>query len=248
MQLYARENEQILDVSTAIRGKNYFCHECEQTVRLRGGLWRRPHFFHLRSNALCRQHQKGAIHIALQLHLQKQLPDAKLEHSFPTIGRIADVACLESKTIFEIQVSPISPEEAKGRCRDYESIGFRLIWILHEQNFNGRWMRPAESLLRERGAYFSDMSSQGKGMIYDQFEQMKGLKRVWRSGPLQVDVRKIQTPAAQDFRSWDFYCKGDLLDRYLQNQISKEWREAKPKNAHSLYRRFFHLALEKLSE
>ena len=108
MQLYALDTKgELISAQQAVRQINYECLECQHTVRLRGGPHRRPHFYHVSPSIFCRQHQKGAIHLQLQSYFLHQLPigDCHLECPFPSIGRIADVAWLSQKIVFEIQCS-----------------------------------------------------------------------------------------------------------------------------------------------
>lgn len=198
MQLYAFHEKKFILAADASKGKDYLCPECSSTLRVRGGNRRQLHFFHLKAPPSCKQHQKGEIHLKLQLHLQTLLADEdpRLEFRFPQIDRIADVACLKSKKIFEIQYSPISFEEAQKRTQDYESLGFQVIWVLHDHQFNKRKLSPAESYLRTKLCYFTDFDKQERGIIYDQLETVHGNRRVFRGPPIQVDVKNPLKRAA----------------------------------------------------
>lgn len=158
-----------------------------------------------------------------------------MERPFPQIGRIADVAHLESNTVFEIQFSPMSIEEAKSRCRDYESLGLQVVWVLHDQTYNQKRITPTERFLRTKCCYYSNMDSRGKGLIYDQYDQTKGKRRRGKSGPLPVDLSTLKPlPQArwplqlrQRALSWPLYCDGDLIDLHLNGKFLFEkigWR------------------------
>ncbi|HSX12292.1 MAG TPA: competence protein CoiA family protein [Rhabdochlamydiaceae bacterium] len=192
MQLYAISQKNLILASRAEKGKDYLCPECKAPLRVRGGQERQLHFFHLSANPHCKQHQKGVIHLKLQLYLQSLLKeeDAQMEYSFPQIGRIADIACLNSKRIFEIQYSPISLEEAAARTKDYQSLGFQLIWLLHDHQFNKRKVTAAELFLRKGACYFTDFDENGIGIIYDQFEVVRRGRRLFRGKPTPVDLSK----------------------------------------------------------
>lgn len=237
MQLYAFSDERPLFAGQACKGKNYFCPECKSPVRLRGGPSRQLHFYHLHAHKNCRQHQKGPVHIQLQLIVQSLLPEGQIERAFPKIGRIADVACEKSKRIFEIQVSPISAQEVKARTADYESLGYRVIWVLHEKRFNKRMLTSAELALQGKCRYFSNMTEKGKGMIYDQFEQLEGARRFNRGAPLRVDLKT--------FFLEPFFHAGDLTHRILLGQIQLPKAQEKKKKI-TFYRRLFHLLLQKI--
>lgn len=235
MQLRALSEGRPLFAGHARKGKNYLCPECQNIIRLRGGPSRQLHFFHLRKHPTCRQHQKGPIHIQLQLAVQSLLPEGQVERSFPEIGRIADVACEKSKRIFEIQVSPISAEEVKARCADYESLGYQVIWILHEKRFNKRILTGAELALRKKCRYFSNFTEDGKGIIYDQFEQLEGARRLKRGPRLRVDLKTFSMQPLSH--------AGDLINRILLGQIKP--LEQEKRKVPTFYRRVFQLFLQK---
>jgi competence protein CoiA len=196
MQLYGLSQKNLILASDAEKGKDYLCPECRTTLRARKGQERQPHFFHLQAVPHCRQHQKGIIHLKLQFYIEALLheEEPKLEYPFPSIGRIADVACLKSKKIFEIQYSPISLEEAAARCRDYENVGFELIWLLHDHRFNKRKVAAAEAFLRQRACYFTDFDAKGIGLIYDQREILRDRYRLYRGKKIPIDLKKPLPP------------------------------------------------------
>lgn len=200
----------------AEKGRDYTCPECGGFLRLRKGRLRTPHFYHTRGSSTCSLSGKSATHLALQEHLLRLLANegAVLEHPFPEIGRIADVACLTTKKIFEIQCSPLSLEEAERRTGAYEAIGYTVIWILHEKSFNRHRLSPAERFLRGRGAYFSDFTQKGEGAIYDQIEELVGKRRVRASHRRGVDL------LACSFREGipRFFHEGDWSHRLLAGE------------------------------
>jgi competence protein CoiA len=195
MQLYAKESKNtLIFAGQAVKHKDYTCVECSQCVRLRSGLHRQPHFYHLRPNASCTQHGKSMTHLMLQCHLQKLLPhdDIQLECRFAAIGRIADVAWHSQKIIFEIQCSPITAEEINARNSDYASLGFQVIWILHDNRFNQWRISAAEHALTDQPHYFTNMDSKGKGIIYEQLSiAIHGIRKE-RSIKLPVNLAALQ--------------------------------------------------------
>lgn len=239
MQLFAHEHlrlsldqKQPILAHEAEKGKDYLCPECAGILRVRGGRARQIHFFHLKTSPLCRQHQKGIIHINLQMHLKDLLAEegAELEYHFPSIGRIADVACLKSKRVFEIQYSPISINEAESRSKDYESLGFQIIWILHDHRFNKRALSAAEEFLRQGTCYFTNMDQETRGLIYDQFEILQKGRRVFRGSPLRIDLKcpkkrnndSLELPLIIQKRleKQSIFHQGDLVDRFFSGGIS----------------------------
>lgn len=242
MQLYAFDSKkQITNARQAIRQINYYCLECEHIVRLRGGPQRQPHFYHLDPTPFCRQHQKGAIHLQLQSHFFQQLPlgDCLLEHPFPSIGRIADVAWLSHQLIFEIQCSPISPEEILARNRDYRQVGWQVVWILHDQRYNQMRLSGAETALRASPHYFTNMNHLGVGIIYDQFDICEKGIRLKCLPPLPINIQEKKECVfknahslplnllQQRMQAWNISFAGDLIDHFLTIPNSDYLSQAK---------------------
>lgn len=234
MQLYALDSqEQLTHARQALRQTDYYCLECQQIVRLRGGPQRQRHFYHLDPTPLCRQHQKGAVHLQLQSFFLQQLPlgDCVLEYSFPSIRRIADVAWLSQKIIFEIQCSPIASHEILARNRDYQQAGWQVVWILHDQRYNQMRLSAAEMALHSSPHFFTNMDRFGEGIIYDQFEIREGGIRLKRLPPLPIDIRYKKQKAfgnqpipsiflKKRAQSWNTSFAGDLLDLFLETPHS----------------------------
>lgn len=229
MQLHAfNERNELILARNATSKKNYTCLECENIVRPRKGNFRKAHFYHTNPITKCSQQRKSLTHLAVQEYLYELLPqgEAVLEKRFPSIQRIADVAWIEKKIVFEIQCSPIDPEEIIARNRDYQSIGFETIWILHDKRYN-KWRHSlAEKALVNRPRYFTNLNQNGKGCIYDQFEMIQnGLRKV-RLPPLPVNLsmpfsanasHSLALREAKKRLSWRWAFKGDLLDLCLQD-------------------------------
>lgn len=231
MQLHAIDLKgQVISAGRAVRQTNYACLECGEILRLRAGPYRQPHFYHIEPNPICRQHQKGAIHLQLQTYFFNQLPrgDCLLELSFPSIGRIADVAWLSRKIVFEIQYSAISAGEVLARNEDYRKIDWSVVWILHDERYNQIRTSAAETALRQSPHYFSNMDSQGRGIIYDQFDISGQGLRYGRLPPLPIDIKgAISLPSGeiqsyplellnQRAKNWGLSFQGDLMSHHRE--------------------------------
>jgi competence protein CoiA len=193
VQLYANDEQgHLVWAGRAAKQCNYFCLECGSLVRLRGGLHRQNHFFHLEPQRSCHQSGKSMRHLQVQCALQRLLPqgEAQLEQPFPAINRIADVVWFPHRFIFEIQCSPISLEELEQRNLDYQKIGYQVIWIFHDQQFNRRRISAAEQAMRGLPHYFTNIDAEGNGFIYDQYDlSVRGVRRE-RLPPLPVDLSR----------------------------------------------------------
>lgn len=242
MQRFAFDkNRQLTPAARAEKQQDYYCRECFAPVRLRQGLHRTTHFFHLK-NTLCRQGQKSQTHLRIQEYLQNILgrEEALLEKQFPQIGRIADLVWEKEKIIFEIQCSPITPDEIAGRNSDYALQGYQVIWILHDRLYN-RWrMTRAEVYLRDFPHYFSNMDASGRGGIYDQVDCISRYKRkivkkifgVDWTRPQRVWPKVANSQKVPDFlrnrsSKWKLYFSGDLTDRWMQNKIEADLRQGR---------------------
>lgn len=237
MHLYALdEKENLISAHQADKQTNYFCRECRCVVRCRGGFLRQVHFYHLEPNRTCRQSGKSLIHLQIQQYMQTVLPtsECELEKRFPLINRIADVVWEEKKLIFEIQCSPISAREIEGRNHDYQSLGYQVIWIMHDHLYNKNRLTAAEYFLQESPHYFTDMNAEGQGRIYDQCDWIEKGKRLKSMGSREVNISshclcKEQLFSNYDYptwlkkriQSWPIYFSGDFLDHLLMSKDVK---------------------------
>ena len=74
MQLFALDQSGgYCRADRAERHIDYACIECGGAVRVRGGLQRQTHFFHLTAPEKCSQHAKSPEHLQVQLHLETLL-------------------------------------------------------------------------------------------------------------------------------------------------------------------------------
>lgn len=236
MQLYAHDpNIGLIHALHAVKQKDYNCLECGQTVRLRSGEHRQLHFYHLQPNQACRLNAKSMTHIMVQAYLQSLLPEgeAELEYRFSAINRIADVAWITKKIVFEVQCSPITADEIKTRNADYASVGYQVIWLLHDSRYNQYRLSAAEDALRSWPHYYTDMNAEGEGGIYDQHAfVVKGLRKerlqkqtVDLSIPQSMDIKnefnqmdvKLPRFLSERMHCWPMYFGGDCIDLYLKN-------------------------------
>lgn len=235
MQLYAFDNDfEVVAAAHAEKQKNYLCLECRGTVRIRKGQHRHVHFYHLTHSDACRLSGKSLIHLQTQIFLHSLLPagESHLEFRIPEINRIADLAWIPQKIIFEIQCSPITAQEVHERIQDYASQGFQVVWILHDKRYNQWRMTAAEQYLQDKLFYFTNIDAYGRGMIYDQFDLIKKGIRKQTLPFLQVKLnepklfcsKKCQIPPLLSRRMPDAhqYFAGDLIDRCNENP---EWAQ-----------------------
>jgi competence CoiA-like predicted nuclease len=136
---------------------------------------------------------KAFINNQLHLTVQKEIAriigedDVFLEYRFQ--GHIADIYWKKHNIVFEVQCSKMSLKECKKRTTDFERLGVRVIWILHQKNFNKPSVSPMELYLLERkGLYYTNISQNGEGIVFDQEEALcYGIRKV-RSPPIKIDL------------------------------------------------------------
>lgn len=238
MQLCALDlNDDLIFAHQARKHQNYFCLECRSSVRLRKGGHRQPHYYHTSPNRECRQHGKGMAHLLVQYFIKQSLPEgeASIECRFPSINRIADVAWLSKKIIFEVQYSPISAKEVLSRNSDYSSLGYQVVWILFDGRYNQRHITPAEDMLKDTPHYFTNMNASGEGIIYDQFSLVDRGRRIESLPDLKIDIRSSEVIIIEEItqiknkipklfwrriETWSFYFYGDCIHNCLQNAQS----------------------------
>ncbi len=268
-------NSQLTEAKWAKKQRNYYCVECKDVVRVRGGPYRQCHFYHVHPTH-CRQNQKGIVHYRLQWYFLDSLPteDCKIEHPFPSVGRIADVAWFSKKIVFEIQYSPISAEEVFSRNRDYRQEGWEIVWILHDRRYNQFRLTAAEMALRSSSYYYTNMDEKGKGCIYDQFDVWKSGFRYGKMSSLPIDINEPFVIPGQRFslaflqeraNKWKMAFSGDLSHIYLNRQkeiylleagrLERKFLSQDKKNrffrwkpwVRNLYQTFFRSILERIA-
>lgn len=227
MQIYALDESRLISALEADKGKNYLCPQCVAPVRVRQGDYRQSHFFHLSQNSRCRQSQKGEVHLTIQKMIHHMFPGSVMEKPYPEIGRIADVADEEGKVIYEIQYSPISLREAKERSQDYESLGYSVVWLLHQETFNREIVTPGEFFLRTKTCYYTNIDEKGNGVIFDQLDSFIGKKRAYTTHLTTVSLRQrrplppFKWPKELAYREigWALMHQGDVCDMALKGKF-----------------------------
>jgi len=194
---------------------------------------------------------KSQIHFQIQKALKNWLSPSTimLEQPFPQIKRIADVVWPSKKCIFEVQVSPISAEEVRSRNTDYQSLGYHVIWILHERSFNKKRLTPAEIELRFSPHYFTNFTAFGKGFFYDQAFFIHQKRRIKRSARFPVELslplfgKQMAGQLPFERRSWSLRFAGDLIDRGFNWKAFDDQKLKRP----NPFKIFFNHILEKFN-
>jgi len=272
VQLYAQSGDgEKIFVERSVKGIDYFCLECLQKVRLRGGMYRQLHFYHIDEGKKCRQSEKTIEHILTQKKLQDSIPEIQLEVRFPDIGRVADAVLFDQKLVFEVQVSPMTQEECVSRIEDYRKAGFETIFILHTKTYGHRLSTPIEEVLERHTHYFTNINETG-GVIFDMLSWISRRRRLFLQDfalkRCVIDIGSIRRrdPKLSDAvlevlkkreQNWLLQAYGDLLSQKLTDEHLKEamaiesalHRSCQPKtSALQRYRQFVRLLYEKIVE
>ncbi len=254
---FSEERQERVDAEVAELGCDYLCPECHGTIRVRRGDIRVPHFFHRNEASSCRHQKKDGLHRAVQMWLLNQLGESTctLECFFPSIVRVADVAYHPAQVVFEVQRSPIDPEEAIARTESYWSIGWHVIWILHVARYGRRSATAFERSLAGIPHYFTDIGFR-EGRLWDEWSCVRGSRRYWYALPparrylesvhvLPLNPIGKKTPVGSVSAktwiqnretTWSCHLEGDLLFTQLPESEQKE-------AAHFLDRLFLYVRL-----
>lgn len=134
-------NETVRAWEVINRSADYRCPECKQSVILKKGEYKVPHFAHKISDGCTYGEGMTEAHLTAQKEIFTILRGAgyKCEVEYKFKGRRADVYAEvnEKKIVFEIQHSNISPEEILARNQFYSKEGCSVIWVLTD-DFYGR--------------------------------------------------------------------------------------------------------------
>lgn len=136
--------------------------------------------------------------IAKAVKMQLANHDVSVEVRFTQINRIADLVWQQRKVIFEIQCSFIEPKEVLARIKDYESIGYDVIWLLDDAKFNQTYLTKAEVLMRDRGGKYVHVGN-SYCLFYDQVEQRIGRKMVAKSPSMPIELPSMYLRVSAGF-------------------------------------------------
>lgn len=252
MQLYAFENDDnYVNAAWAEGGKNYKCPECGQILRVRGGPKMQRHYYHYKPVKFCNQAGKGEVHLKVQQRILQALPldEAKMEVRFPEIGRIADVAWESERIVFEVQCAAMTAEEALARTVDYESVGWKVIWVLHDARYLQRFQTSLEMALVGVSHYYTNIDQRGSGEIYDCLNVWEE-GRLLASSPLrEVYFRKEEMLEGKNvpnilryrMREWKVRLANDYVGLWLEEGKHPIWDEIASYHRHKLFRRLLDL-------
>ncbi|MCM0598542.1 competence protein CoiA [Periweissella fabalis] len=134
--LYALVGKKLIRADEYVDNKQAFrCTGCGDAVRLRHGSVNIAHFAHINKQCVFENEAESYEHLLgkLQLYqISKIIGQAQVEVTFPSIKQRADIVLKykQQKLILEYQCSPISIEQVKKRTQAYQTLGYKVIWLL----------------------------------------------------------------------------------------------------------------------
>jgi competence protein CoiA len=128
-----------LEAPSAVKGPNFSCPGCKETVKLAKGRIRRHYFAHL-NGSVCRyatketwQHEQGKTDIAAALRARGVECDLEVDVLSIDGDRRADVLVTapggEYQIAIEVQHSPIDYSALETRTGAYITAGFAVVWV-----------------------------------------------------------------------------------------------------------------------
>lgn len=187
-----------IDELTQIRSEQAFaCPMCHQSVILKAGPIKIPHFAHRKKNSCWYEAEaETEEHLRLkQLFAEKCLREKlsfQVEAYLPTLKQRPDL--LIGKIAIEIQCSPLPIKRLVERTETYQTHGYQVVWILGER------LVPKDKLtqLTKQFLYFSESLGFYLWTANKKQERIELLCHIEESQCQQFYRRK---------QSWDFYEK-----------------------------------------
>ena len=187
-----------IDELTQIRSEQAFvCPMCHQSVILKAGPIKIPHFAHRKKNSCWYEAEaETEEHLRLkQLFAEKCLREKlsfQVEAYLPTLKQRPDL--LIGKIAIEIQCSPLPIKRLVERTETYQTHGYQVVWILGER------LVPKDKLtqLTKQFLYFSESLGFYLWSANKKQERIELLCHIEESQCQQFYRRK---------QSWDFYEK-----------------------------------------
>ncbi|MCI5051640.1 MAG: hypothetical protein MRY21_00715 [Simkaniaceae bacterium] len=235
MQLLALNGSKKIWPYEANQGQEYTCPDCGYPVKLRWGIVRRPHFYHVYESPKCKK-LSTKLHRSIQYYIYRLLhfQTVEIEKSYPEIDRIADIFWAEKKIIFEVQCTMIPFKEMQDRVRDYASLGLQVVWLLHANN---PWLTSATwDDLKKLPHFYTNLDLRDNGVFFDQI----WLEGHGKSAPYVVELdaplpmRHFPMPVPdlliERTRNRRYYFQGDYLHFWTKHPYMIPKREPRRKN------------------
>lgn len=112
-----------------MKDEDFFCFSCKETLKLKLGKVRLPHFSHL-PNSLCQSFSEpeSPEHLALKSVIQKWEKKVELEVYLPNLSQRPDGLLMN--ICLEIQCSSLSTDRLSERTRNYRANNYQVLWLL----------------------------------------------------------------------------------------------------------------------
>jgi len=170
---------------------------------------------------------KTAIHTFIQRQIQGQIGEKKLFLEKQVVpGRIADCVWEEESIVFEVQVSPLTRQEALLRTSAYREFGYEVVWILHEKTFGGPMDTAAEKALATIPHYYTNADELTRGAIYDKLffkQQTKSFLQETSFVNLSCPIRSKASEKNPLRALWRIHFAGDYTLKKTDTPLLRQW-------------------------
>lgn len=132
--LYGKTNRgNLVNAAHALKELHYYCPLCQQKLTLKQGKYKCAHFAH--RGLSCNYKDETYVHYQAKYAIGQRLKHlgfhVEIEPFLQQSKQIPDIL-VNSKLILEIQCSPITIKQLQLRTNTYESLGYKVIWIIED--------------------------------------------------------------------------------------------------------------------
>lgn len=131
-----QNGEDVLGWDAAMKGDYYFCPECKDEVIFKLGRTVTPHFAHKPGSTCAYAEGESAAHLAMKATMARFLPEDIVQVEVPMLpGHRADLLVPAARIVIECQASKIQAGEWERRTRDYNRMGYAVLWVWDIKRF-----------------------------------------------------------------------------------------------------------------
>ena len=117
----------------------------------------------------------------------------------------------------------------------YGSLGYSVVWILHERSFNKWRVTAAEQLLSNHPFYYTDIDADGRGTIYDQLDLIE-------KGVRKAVIAMKAVDLSQPYIHPKLHFAGDFFELSLQEPDHPHFQQQRTSLKRTL-KELFHLCI-----
>ncbi len=217
-------------------GNEYYCQICHEKVFVKKGVIKAPHFSHY-PNQSCTDsfhyEEMSEWHLRWQSFFPFECQEVVIRKEGVT--HRADVLLEDSKTVVEVQHSPMSQNEFQARNRFYTSMGYRVIWVFDMlEDYASKRIEPS---VRNRSVSkystnrqtFNDFNCKQQNVIlFFQSVDDENPKKIKLEKVKWISPNGISRFVSErvDFSSFMSFCYGEKINKEIKpDSIPFLWKE-----------------------